>query len=151
MAVLMSIAFSAAHLRPSSKAAARVTALLGPMPFILQSTSTDIVAISFNLFSPLLSNSLATSITFIFSVPVRNSIASSSVLLRVSAPLSSIFSRGRSSSHKSLIFMSLFAANLFDWLAFCRLMWRTPESFSFSYVFLAFFMCLNMRCDSRQS
>ena len=94
--------------RESSKAAAKVTALLGPTPSVSHKTSTDIPARSSSLPSTLRSSVWATSRTLDLPVPVLNNIARSSALLSEDAPLSSIFSLGLSSAHKSFSFIVWF-------------------------------------------
>ena len=78
---------SSETLRPSSKAAAMLTALLGPIPSILHKASVLINARSQSLPPPAVSISLATSMTFAPPLPVRSRMASSSVLVKLLGPL----------------------------------------------------------------
>ena len=113
MLSFLSITGSRAHLRPNSKAAASVTALLVPMPLMRHSLSEGMLIILFSLLPAFRSSSLARSITFICPVPVRSNMASSSALLREDGPFSSIFSLGLSSMLSSFSFI-FFAVKVSD-------------------------------------
>ena len=104
MEIRSGIDFSTANLFPSSKAAAIVTALSKPIPFIVVILSVD-MADSPVRFPAEAKSSCAISKTFFCSEPVRNRIANSSALLNAPAPLLSSLSRGLSLAFNSLSFM----------------------------------------------